>query len=90
MPVRRVVWRRLPRMVVRRPDFAHRIALDGKSNPVWTLFITGPRIREWGFICSGNRWYHWTKFTTRDGRPIGGCGDNLWDGIEHPALEELD
>src|SRR5690606_2464831 len=33
----------------RGPNFYHRIELiDG---PVWTLFMTGPVIQKWGFLC---------------------------------------
>jgi hypothetical protein len=39
---------------------AHRVELvDG---PCWTLFITGPRYRSWGFHCQ-NRWVPWEEFT---------------------------
>jgi hypothetical protein len=41
---------------------AHRIEVD---QPCWTLFITGPRYREWGFHCPKG-WVHWTKFTAAD------------------------
>lgn len=60
--------------VVRSAELAHRlVVLDG---PVWTLFITGPRIREWGFHCP-NGWVHW-KIFTKAGKPgeVGkGCGE---------------
>jgi hypothetical protein len=59
--------------VFRSARFAHRLELI--EGPVWTLFITGPRIREWGFHCPGG-WVHWTVFTTADGKNIDkGCGD---------------
>lgn len=49
-----------PRLAIRRPTDAHRIEiLDG---PVWSLFITGPRIREWGFHCPQG-FVGWEKFT---------------------------
>lgn len=53
---------------------AHRIELHAGS--CWTLFITGPRIREWGFHCP-NGWRHWKIFTAGPrGETIGrGCGD---------------
>jgi hypothetical protein len=36
---------------------------DGpRPSPVWTLFITGPRVREWGFACPQG-FVHWQKFT---------------------------
>jgi len=42
----------------------HRIELhDGDC---WTLFITGPRVREWGFFCMERGFVHWKKFTASD------------------------
>lgn len=35
---------------------------NGKSE-CWTLFITGPRIREWGFHCPQRGWVNWRDFT---------------------------
>lgn len=42
--------------------------------PVTTIFITGPKIREWGFLCPKG-WRHWKDFCdTRDHGVIGkGC-----------------
>lgn len=38
----------------------HRVELtDGDC---WTIFITGPRIREWGFLCARG-FIHWKIFT---------------------------
>ena len=39
---------------------AHRVELH--AGPCWTLFITGPRFRQWGFHCP-NGWRHWKDFT---------------------------
>jgi hypothetical protein len=54
----------------------HRVELT--HGDCWTLFITGPRVREWGFLC-GARFVHWKLFTGADsGRPgeIGrGCAE---------------
>lgn len=64
------------RLPMRRATMAHRVALiDGK--PVWTLFITGPVIRRWGFHCPKG-WVPWRDFVTT--RPGGneagkGCGE---------------
>lgn len=67
----RLIPRFLP--VVRSAKFSHRLELV--QGPVWTLFITGPRIRQWGFHCPKG-WIHWSKFTTPDGKNIGtGCGE---------------
>jgi hypothetical protein len=50
---------------------AHRIELvDG---PVWTLFITGPRIREWGFLCPQGL-VHWKLFTAASDKGAVGKG----------------
>lgn len=43
---------------------AHRIELT--DGPCWTLFITGPRYREWGFHCPDAGWIHWRRFTAAD------------------------
>lgn len=63
-----------PRLVFRRATFAHR--LEVADGPVWTLFITGPRIREWGFHCF-NGWVPWQQFVDPDdtGQRGRGCGD---------------
>lgn len=66
--------RRAGEMKFRRAGAAHRIELvDG---PCWTIFITGPRLREWGFHCPGG-WVHWRDFTSGPkGETIGrGCGE---------------
>ena len=34
--------------------------------PCWTLFITGPRVREWGFHCPAAGWIPWKRFTSSD------------------------
>lgn len=66
--------------VRRRPTHAHRLELErdaqGKPIPAWTIFITGPRLRHWGFHCPQG-WKHWKQFTAPgDSTRIGpGCGD---------------
>lgn len=55
---------------------AHRIELiDG---PCWTLFITGPRVRDWGFHCPLG-WKRWQDFTNpNNSGEIGpGCDDAI-------------
>lgn len=56
---------------------AHRIELH--AGPCWTLFLTGPVLRSWGFHCP-NGWRHWKDFTafrkTGNSSEIGpGCGE---------------
>lgn len=43
----------------RRATAAHRIEVD---YPCVSLFVTGPRVREWGFHCPQG-WVHWKLFT---------------------------
>lgn len=51
---------------------AHRIDLhDGDC---WTLFITGPRYRQWGFHCPQAGWVHWKRFTADDDKGAVGRG----------------
>lgn len=52
-------------VIFRHANYFHRIELfkdnEGKPKPAWTLFITGPKIQEWGFACpKGFR--HWKDF----------------------------
>lgn len=64
------------RIVFRKAETAHRVELiDGR--PVWTLFVTGPVIRKWGFHCP-HGWVLWTRFVQviPGGNKAGkGCGD---------------
>jgi len=48
--------------------------VSGPCKPCWTVFITGPVIRAWGFHCP-SRWVPWQEFTdSRDKGSIGrGC-----------------
>lgn len=75
----------------RKAEHRHRVVLDKeltlnsqdlpldlgvKFLPVWTLVLTGPRVREWGFWCP-NGFVHWRDFTKGNkGEEIGkGCGE---------------
>ncbi len=63
-------------MALRLPTAAHRVEIDGE--PCWTLFVTGPNVRSWGFHCPRG-WVHWRDFTNPadGGRTVGrGCGDD--------------
>lgn len=59
-------------VVWRGPRFAHRLALpldaDLNPSPAITLFIVGPRLREWGFWCPkaspAGGWREWTEFVS--------------------------
>lgn len=71
-------------VVIREPEHRHRVVLHrdayGAPIPAWTLFLVGPRAREWGFWCpgagEGERFVHWRDFTAGEhGEVVGkGCG----------------
>lgn len=64
------------RIIFRGQEFPHRLELiDG--SPCWTLFLTGPKVREWGFYCPKG-WVPWQEFCEPlDHGKIGrGCGEN--------------
>jgi hypothetical protein len=68
-------------VIFRSPWSAHRLSLlnCGPNDPVvqtWTLFITGPVMREWGFLCPQG-WRPWREFvSSADTGQIGrGCDD---------------
>ena len=73
-------WRREGSLRVSSPWRAHRIELiesAGVFLTCWTLFVTGPRMREWGFHCPQAGWVHWRDFTdpSDSGVTGRGCGD---------------
>jgi hypothetical protein len=56
--------------------FAHRIEL--RFGVCWTLFITGPRYRNWGFNCVDSlgyqKWVPWQEFVDDQDRGLIGRG----------------
>ena len=72
-PAGRRLRRRFSLMWMRATD-SHRVELIDET-PVWTLFFTGPKVREWGFHCPQG-FVHWRKFTTPNGNAVGkGCDE---------------
>jgi len=60
--------------VYRGPDHAHRLELIDRM-PAETLFITGPKVREWGFHCPQG-WRRWQDFVGENSGEVGrGCGE---------------
>jgi hypothetical protein len=54
--------RRRGDIVVRKATDCHTLEWVGdRTEPVWTLFITGPRVREWGFWEDG-KWVPWEEY----------------------------
>lgn len=73
-----MLWRHMGDVVFRGPRRRHRIVLDGPSGrlyPVLTLFIFGPRVREWGFWCPQG-FVPWRQFVSKSnpGEIGAGCG----------------
>jgi len=70
------LWRGAGSIVFRRAKALHRLAIHSAVPVCWTLFITGPRIRDWGFACPKG-WVHWKDFTGgANGEIVGrGCGE---------------
>jgi len=58
-------------VIFRLPATAHRIEL--RNGPCTTLFISGPRVRKWGFHCP-NGWVPWQKFTNPNNAGEAGKG----------------
>lgn len=72
-------WRPAGTIAARLPTSAHRLELPqpehgGVARPCWSLFITGPNIRTWGFRCPQG-WVNWRDFTAGpNGETVGkGC-----------------
>ncbi len=70
-------------IIFRKPIHRHRIELmknvwlkNGelvRVMPTWTIFITGPRVREWGFHCPQG-FVHWKDFTAAGDKGATGKG----------------
>lgn len=56
---RRIIYR-AGDLKFRSAWYAHRVELH--AGPCWSLFVTGPRLRHWGFHCPAG-WRHWREFT---------------------------
>jgi hypothetical protein len=48
-------------VIFRSARFAHRLVIHGAT--CWTLFVTGPIVRQWGFHCPKG-WRHWKEFVS--------------------------
>jgi hypothetical protein len=81
--------RRAGDFAMRRPTARHRIELierigwrdnkpymTGQMYPAWTLFITGPIVRSWGFWCPQGfvRWQDFTADEVAGGKGVIGKG----------------
>lgn len=64
----------------RGPRYAHRVELS--AGECWTLFITGPRLRVWGFHCP-HGWKPWQEFTKA------GAPGEIGPGCEEPQTKPI-
>lgn len=84
--IHRRTLREAPSIKISGPRRAHRVELLPAWHPwskkplsfkqlCWTLFITGPRVRAWGFHCPERGWVHFRDFTdpTNTGKTGRGC-----------------
>lgn len=76
--IHRRAVRRAGDVVFRRATRAHRVELrtddNGTPKPCTSLFLTGFRLREWGFHCPQQGWIHWRRFTNPTDRGATGKG----------------
>lgn len=72
-----LLWRGSHLPTVKTPDGGEKatchcddeVADPRCTHPVWTIVLTGPKIREWGFHCD-KAWVPWRYFDAH-----GGCGE---------------
>lgn len=58
-------------VIWRMPSASHRLEVNG--SPCWTVFVTGPRVRNWGFHCPRG-WVPWQRFTSPENKGQVGRG----------------
>ncbi|EJL21930.1 hypothetical protein [Novosphingobium sp. AP12] len=70
------VIRKAGDVVKRSAEAMHRLeVIPGEK--AMSLFITGPKVREWGFDCP-HGWIHWEDFVSRENKGLigRGCGEH--------------
>lgn len=57
-------WRGPGSIVWRSPESLHRLELDPEKSggETWTLFLVGPRVRDWGFVSESGEWTQWQNY----------------------------
>jgi hypothetical protein len=55
------VWRGPGSFRINRATSYHRIELDSSVESCWTLFMPGPKQRDWGFLVR-NKWVQWEQY----------------------------
>jgi hypothetical protein len=56
------IWRGPGHFRISRPDSLHKLELPYPGASAWTLFIKGPKVREWGFIRPDGQWEYWRTY----------------------------
>ncbi len=62
-------WRGPGHFRVRSPHSLHRIEISSHTQGSWSLFVRGPRLRNWGFIQAGQWLDHKTYLHQRKQTP---------------------
>lgn len=80
LDMRSPFWRRC--IAFRSATYRHRVVLpwertDGgyREQPCWTLIVTGPHQRTWGFWCPGSNWRSPKRFVPWREFGAAGCGE---------------
>ncbi len=68
---KRIRWFEPGDVVFRGLHFAHQLRIEKAA---WTIFITGPKVRTWGFWCPRG-WRKWTDYVHVNQDPSGAKGD---------------
>lgn len=85
LPSQQQLWRPPGFIGWRHAKTAHRLVLGRDPSghmavPCWSLFVTGPKLRSWGFWCGNTngspaaRWVHWRIFTAGPRGELVGAG----------------
>ena len=74
-------------VVLRGAKASHRLEIDhGRATCAVTLFITGPRFREWGFHCPKG-WVRWRYSRSRSGSPRAGSMEHARGYLEEALAQ---
>ena len=65
--------RKAGHVLFRKGTSRHRLVVEEGGEGAWTLFITGPKYREWGFHCPKG-WVHWKIFCDPENKGLEGRG----------------
>lgn len=61
-------WRGPGHFRISRPTSLHKLMLpnilhgDPADDGAWTLFIRGPKVRDWGFLDAAGKWVYWETY----------------------------